>query len=305
MGLLLGLITAIGWGLGDFLSRPASQSVGAYRTLFYVQFTGAIVLSIYLLASGELVHLIETTAWQTWAWAVLAISLNMGSSLALFQAFKIGKLSLVSPITSCYSVVTVILSLISGEHLTIMQAVGIGLVLLGIVGISIEPKTATVPETGIIAEEIITNKTVVLKQKRQPLKGLNWAIASALGYGLGLWMLGFLVTPHLGGVATTWLTRITTPTLIFVLAPVVRQSLKLPRGNVWWLLLIISITDTIAFVTFAIGLTLDEISIVTPLSSLYSAVTIILAALFLKERLHLRQWLSIGLIFAGILFVKF
>ncbi|MGH2482178.1 MAG: EamA family transporter [Ktedonobacteraceae bacterium] len=37
------------------------------------------------------------------------------------------------------------------------------------------------------------------------------------------------------------------------------------------------------------------------LASLYSAVTVLLAAIFLHERLHAIQWLGIALLLAGVI----
>ena len=48
------------------------------------------------------------------------------------------------------------------------------------------------------------------------------------------------------------------------------------------------------------GMQLEQISVVSVLSSLYGAVTVALAALVLRERIAGRQWVGIVFIFAGI-----
>ena len=40
------------------------------------------------------------------------------------------------------------------------------------------------------------------------------------------------------------------------------------------------------------------------LASLYSAVTILLAAIFLRERLHWNQWFGIGTILVGVALIN-
>ncbi|MGH9432852.1 MAG: EamA family transporter, partial [Terriglobia bacterium] len=72
----------------------------------------------------------------------------------------------------------------------------------------------------------------------------------------------------------------------------------------WWLLAGTGCFDTAAFVATAIGLTTEQVSVVTVLSSLFGAVTAGLAWVFLRERLHWTQWVGIGLIFAGIVLVS-
>jgi uncharacterized membrane protein len=40
------------------------------------------------------------------------------------------------------------------------------------------------------------------------------------------------------------------------------------------------------------------------ISSLYSAVTVMLARIVLRERLQLSQWLGVGVVFAGLVLVN-
>ena len=61
-----------------------------------------------------------------------------------------------------------------------------------------------------------------------------------------------------------------------------------------------SLLDTTAFVSNNIGLTTEQVSVVTGLSSLFGAVTLLLAWIFLREWLMAQQWLGIGLILVGV-----
>ena len=47
---LLGLISALSWGLHDFFARFPSRAVGPIPTLLAVTIAGLIVLSVWLLA---------------------------------------------------------------------------------------------------------------------------------------------------------------------------------------------------------------------------------------------------------------
>ncbi|MGC2269415.1 MAG: DMT family transporter, partial [Candidatus Acidiferrales bacterium] len=84
----------------------------------------------------------------------------------------------------------------------------------------------------------------------------------------------------------------------------VGQSIRLPRGGVWWLLLAVGVLDTAAFVANNAGLSTGQVSVVSVLASLYGAVTVLLSWIFLRERLELSQWLGIVLIFAGVVMVS-
>ncbi len=65
LGLILGLTGAVCWGIADFAARFASRRVGAYRTLFFMQFFGFVVLSVYL--RFEAVFCTLPPGWQPWA----------------------------------------------------------------------------------------------------------------------------------------------------------------------------------------------------------------------------------------------
>jgi len=62
----------------------------------------------------------------------------------------------------------------------------------------------------------------------------------------------------------------------------------------------IGLLDTGAFVASALGFATGQVAIVSVLASLSSAVAVVLTAIFLRERLHLIQWLGIGMLLAEV-----
>jgi len=288
MGIIFGLCAAIFWGMGDFFARHATHRIGTYRTLFFIQFVGLAGLSIYLFATGQLVALFEHTSWQPWIWAALAAILNIVASLALYRAFEVGTLSLVSPIAASYAAVTVILSFFSGEVLSALQNCAIVVTLLGVIIVSTPFGRREKPSL-----------------KHGGIRGIQWALIAAICYGLTFWILGFYVSPALGSIVPVWCIRLMTPCVLLLCAPAVKQKLTLPRGSVWWLILANGIIDTLGYIAYTTGMTASgDISTVTILSSLYSAVTILLAWIFLRERLQRSQWLGILVVFCGIVLIN-
>lgn len=304
MGIILGLTAALFWGLSDFVARAATQRIGTYRTLFFMQFIGMIGLGLYLLASGTLAHLLHSASWQAWTWALLAALLNIFSTLALYRSFEIGVLALVSPIAASSAALTVLLALLSGETVSEFRAIAISGAMLGVVLAATQFRTLqTTPEAGPV-RETPEEKARQLAPRRGLMRGVGMATLAALGYGITFWILGFHVAPELGGITPIWLIRLLTPCVLALCAIPTRQSLRPPSGNVWWLLLTMGILDTTAFVCLTIGLTTDQVSVVSVLSSLFSAVTVFLAWLFLREKLAWNQWLGISIIFLGVILVK-
>jgi drug/metabolite transporter (DMT)-like permease len=294
MGILLGLTAALGWGAADFLARYATRLAGFYRTLIFMQVVGFVGLGLYLALSGEFERLLAQVGWQPWAWAVLAALLNMFSSLALYRAFEVGVLTVVSPITASYAALTALLSLLSGEVISQQRGIGIGAVLFGV---ALAAAPLRLPAKAAAGETID-------KQPARLTRGVGLALLSAVGYGIIFWIFGFQVIPALGGIVPVWLIRLMTLCVLVALAAPARQSMRVPRGTAMWLIGVVGLLDTSAYVANTIGLTTREVAVVTVLASLYSTVTVLLAWMFLRERLHWSQWLGIGAIFMGIALVS-
>jgi drug/metabolite transporter (DMT)-like permease len=310
LAIILGLTGAISWGAADFAARFASRQVGAYRTLFFMQFFGFLALSVYLKSTGGLSHGIAP-GWHPWAMAVAAGVLNMLASLALYHSFEHGTLSIVGPVSSSYPALTVALALISGERIHAVRAAGLAITLLGV----ILAATSFTQKNSAPAEEIApradaasdtdTDTDTQTKTSRAHLStGVGWAICAALGFGVLFWFLGFHVVPAVGSAVSVWVMRLTALVALSLAAAPTGHTLKLPRGKVWWLLLAVGILDTAAFVANNAGLSTGQVSVVSVLASLYGAFTVLLAWIFLRERLERSQWLGIILIFIGIVLVS-
>jgi drug/metabolite transporter (DMT)-like permease len=288
LAIILGLTGALCWGAADFAARFASRRVGAYRTLFFMQFFGFIALSVYLKFRGGFFDGIAP-GWHPWALAALAGVINMIASLSLYYSFQIGVMSIVAPVSSCYPALTVALAIMSGEKITALRGAGLAVTLVGVI---------------LAATSFAPNVSDPAKESARLAKGVGWAIVAALGFGVLFWFLGFYVVPAVGGTISVWVIRLTSFSVLGIAAVPARQSLKLPSGNVWWMLAAVGIMDTAAFIANNAGLHTGQVSVVSVLASLYGAVTVALAWIFLLEKLERSQWFGIVLIFVGIILVS-
>jgi drug/metabolite transporter (DMT)-like permease len=291
MGILLGLLSAFGFGVSDLVARFSTRQIGTFRTLFYMQFIGLIGLGGYALFSGELARQLSSANGVLLLTIAQSI-LNVCASFALYRSFEVGMLSIVSPIASSYSAFTVILALLVGEQLSHSRLAGIIAAIVGVVLASI-----STPETNSAASGVTRNG------RRVP-QGVLWAIAASAGYSVSFFILGFYITPVLGAVVPIAIYRLVSVLIMFSVALALRGGLARPRGQAWIPVAAIGILDTTAYVLMTIGLTTDQVSVVTVLSSLFAAVTVVLAWIFLRERMRWYQWLGIGFIFAGIILVS-
>jgi drug/metabolite transporter (DMT)-like permease len=284
MGILLGVLTALTWGGSDFLARFGTHRMGTLRTMLYMQVIGLILLTICLPWLGGWGHLADGSGWQPWAWGILAGSVNAVSTLSLYRSFEIGKMAVVAPLSASYPVLSVSLSLLSGERLTSARATGIVCAMIGVLLVAAGEKAPDEND----AEAV-----------RRSGKGLGWALASAVGFGLLFWLLGTRVIARVGAPQTVWMIRLTCTAVVTAIILLARQPIGLPR-NTRWISLGMGAGDTSAFVLSNSAMLIEQVAVVTVLSSLYGAVTVALAALVLREHVSRWQWAGIAAIFAGI-----
>jgi drug/metabolite transporter (DMT)-like permease len=294
MGILLGLLTAVAWGGSDFCARFAAHRIGALRTTLYMQLAGLVLLTIFLPHIGGWGHLMDGSGWRPWAWGTLAGVVNGVSTLALYRSFEIGKMAVVAPLSASYPALTVLLSLFTGEHLKVARAVGIALVLAGAL---LVVRGETPPGQNAEASQAAPgNKTG---------RGISWAILSGAGFGVLFWLLGTWIVPSVGTAATVWMIRLTSSLLTAIVILFLRQPIAPPReGSVNGLLAGMGVLDTGAFVLNNRGMLIEQVSVMGVLASLYGAVTVTLAAVFLREHLSRWQWTGIVLIFGGIYLIS-
>src|SRR6266705_3271035 len=183
MGILLGLLTALTWGGADFIARFATHRIGALRSMLYMQLTGFLLLSFLLPALGGWRLLTKKTGWQPWAWGFLAGSFNAMSGLALYRAFEIGKMAVVAPLSASYPALTLLLSCMTGERLSIVRIIGIICTLVGVIVVARGEKTPDQND----AEAV-----------QRSGRGMGWAIFAAIGFALLFWLLGIRIIARVG-----------------------------------------------------------------------------------------------------------
>ena len=294
-GILLGIATAVSWGSADFLARFATRSVGSVRALFGMQFWGAVFVTVLLFFARDWGHLFDGSGWQPWAWGILAGSINTFAMLALYRAFEIGKLSLVGPVSASYPALTVILSLLSGERLSAYRALGIVAAVLGVIFVAAGEKSSAL--VALSDESGYANSNA---QKFSGVPGLGWAIAAAFSFAILFWLLGLRMIPRTGALATVWLIRVSGALITFTVLLAKKIPLPVKNKRTRAQLYTMGYLDTAAFALSNLGMRIEQVAVISVLGSLYGAVTVALAAIFLKERIAPLQWAGIAAIFLGV-----
>lgn len=293
MGILLGLATALSWGSADFCARFSTLKIGTFRTMLFMQLCGLTLLTLVMGLLGGWGHLADGSGMRPWLWGILAGCLNTSSTLALYRSFEIGKMSIVAPVSASYPVLTMLLSMLTGEQLTIVRFAGMVLAISGVVLVA-------------GGESIPGNANPIDPESQNQKRnlGIGWALTSALGFGVMFWLLGIRIVLIVGAVQTVWLVRLTSVVVTALVMLAARKSMALPgRQSAHWILGV-GVLDTSAYLFNNWGMRLEQISVVSVLASLYGAVTVGLAALILKERVSKLQWFGIVAIFVGIVLIS-
>jgi drug/metabolite transporter (DMT)-like permease len=261
--------------------------------MLYMQLTGFILLTLAMRWLGGWGHLADGSGWRPWAWGILVGLLNASGTMALYRSFEIGKMSVVAPLSASYPVLTLLLSVLSGERLTLARLVGMALAILGVILVA---HGETVPDDA--------NAIDAAMQPAKKRLGVGWALLAAVAFGVMFWLLGIRVVPLLGGAPTVWIIRLTSFSLAALVILIAGSSLAPPtRKDAPWILGV-GILDTSAYVFNNLGMQLEQISVVSVLASLYGAVTVGLAALILREPVSRLQWVGIFSIFVGIILIS-
>jgi drug/metabolite transporter (DMT)-like permease len=293
MGILLGLATALCWGSADLFARFATRKLGTFRTMLYMQACGWLLLTLVMPQLGGWGHLADGSGWRPWAWGILAGCLNTVSTLALYRSFEIGKMSIVAPLSASYPVLTLLLSMLTGERLTLVRLAGI---ILTIVGVVLVASGERIPEDANLLDE--------KAHRGKKNLGVGWALVSAIGFGVMFWLLGIRVVPALGAAPSVWTIRATSVCATLLVILLARHSMAPPsKRDVPWIFAV-GLLDTSAYVFNNYGMQHEQVSVVSVLASLYGAVTVALAAILLHEHISRSQWLGISAIFAGVVLIS-
>lgn len=285
MAILYALMSMIFWGLALFLAAVASRKIGNVLTLFWMQIFGFIIGCFYLLFRPSDFNLQSLPQFIP---TLVAIALlQAAGALAYYRGMEKGQVTLVSPLGASYSLVTAVLSIIFlKEVLRFNQIVALFLIIAGMVIISINFK------------DLIKNRSF------QVLTGTKEGIIAMLGWGISLFLLIF-PSKELGWFlpSLTFRFLIICFLLLYILyskIPIFPKTQKLPLK----LLILIGLFDILAFFSYSLGVTSGYGSIVAPVSSASTLVTVFLGILLLKEKMGVRKVIGISIIVGGLLLIS-
>jgi uncharacterized membrane protein len=286
LAVLFGLAAALGYGAGDYLWQHAGRAVGLWRSSFYGALVGLVALSIWLLAEPAVVKHALSAPAGAWMGCIAAAAALVAASILLTQGLIRGSLAVVAPVTAGYGAVTAILSAATGERFTGAATLGLMLVIAGACAVAVRPYPQPASRAG-------TSHT-----------GFGWAAAAALAFGGGFWLQGRYAVPALGAVVPVWTMYAVESLFLAALGLSRRVSLHPPGRSSLTPVLAASALGVAGFVALTLGLTTGRLAVVVALSSLTSAITVLLGRVLDQARLAAHQWLAVVLVVIGLMLVR-
>ena len=280
LGVVLGLGASASWALANVAVQRSARHVGAFRTILWAQLVGALAVTLLLPFD------VRTAAPTplTIVWVALAGVAGLLAYVSMTFAFEHGRLTIVVPVMSSWAVIASGLSLaIFREPVRPLQLLGAAGVVAGAVVVSRFAQSATAPtSTG---------------------GSPRWLLASfgaAIGFGVLIPLIG-LLTPVTGRLGVIPVVYGADMALGLPLAWRFSVSLAPPRGRAWLPVALAGIFETTGFACIVLAARYAPLAIVSPLSSLASAFTVLYAWAVLSERPAKPVLLGAALVCAGVI----
>lgn len=263
-GVSFGLASALSWGAGDFSGGLASQRSPVLSVVITSQVIGLALLAILALLTVEPLPAPADLLWGAAAGLVGGLGL-----LALYRGLARGPMGVVAPVNAVVSAGVPVLWAAAFEGLpAARQLAGFGLALLAVWLVSRRSDGAA-PHP----------------------QDLGLPLLSGLGFG------GFLIViGEVSATAVYWpltVARVASITLLLVMAALRRQQ-ALPGRGLLPLLVLVGLCDTGGNAFYALAAQVGRLDVAAVLSSLYPAVTVLLARLVLTEPVSARQWIGVA-----------
>ncbi|MEM2131599.1 MAG: DMT family transporter [Candidatus Woesearchaeota archaeon] len=293
IAIFMGLIAMFFWGIADFLQALAIKKINSLKTMFFSNLLGFILTLIFFFyfLFNDYIKI------DVFNFSIIFLStlINLFAVKNFMKSYEEGEISIVTPISASYSIITIILAIIFlNEKLTLLKLFAILLCVIGIVLVSTDLRK-------------IKNLDSVKGIKESVFAFISWGVyfflislVSKNLLNLGISKLNSAITLFF---LTGLLTNINLITYSFLKEKNNLFKTKIEK-NIWIIFIINFFLYNIAWIAVNYGISQDLVSIIAPVSSLYPAITVLLAFFILKEKLVLNQKIGLFLTILSIFLIS-
>jgi drug/metabolite transporter (DMT)-like permease len=278
LSIIYGILSAASWGAGDFIGGLASKRTSPYRVLFLAEIAGFIPFTALALFLREPLPSIAVMLLGAGASLV-----GLAGLLFLYRALAEGQMTIAAPVSALFAALLPVI---------------FGFFTLGV------PSPATLSAFGLAFLAVWFISQTNGANLRFPLEGLRSLADLRLpllsGFFFGLY---FIVLHQATLHAFFWplaAGRFAGGLVLGLYAFITRQPAMPPR-DLWGFALLNGVIDISGNAFYVLAAQTGRIDVAAVLSALYPASTVLLAWIFLKERMTWLQTFGVILAFAAII----
>jgi drug/metabolite transporter (DMT)-like permease len=297
-----GLIAALGWGASAVAATNAARRTGTYIAVLSSQGTGVVVLMLLAVFLHPPLGAINAT---TALGLVGAGLLGLAGYLTFYRALEYGgAVGLVSAISASYGGITTLLAVIVlGEHLGSFGTAGVALAVAGVAMASARTPNAAATPPIAVAEPIVGIAPGPPSTRGLSRAGVPLALASALTYGIGGFLLGDY-SGREGALGSALVAHGSSVTALLLALPLLgrRQARRVSASGMIWATAA-GLTDAAGLLAFSRGGQSGQVALTAAVSSVFPAIPLIAGLVMFGEQLGRRQLLGVTLIIAGLVMI--
>tara|TARA_Y100000590_G_scaffold101998_3_gene115853 strand:+ start:2740 stop:3618 length:879 start_codon:yes stop_codon:yes gene_type:complete len=278
LSIVFGVLGATAIGIADLITIGLARKIGLINTGLWEKLLAVLIVSPYFLFTT----LESGVMLERWELLVLLGFVNLITYLVLIKSLQIGPVSVIAPLTTLFSIVSLGLAyLFLDEKLTYIQVVLIGIALTGAVVTVLRSGNFSLVSSSLTAGVLLGLLATLLVGAQMFLQG---AISKQIG----------------------WFPAVYFPMMlsIFGFIPVSFYKGEIPWQRLSFksfiLLIITSSLKIGGFFLFAKGAELGSVGMVSVGTTTYPLIPIIVGVLLFKERLTFTQIIGISLLLGSL-----
>lgn len=285
-GIIFAIVSIVCWGFGDFLIQRSTRKIGNWETLFLITLLGTIVL--FPIVWKDLPNFIGSPDAGLMILIASGIFLFIAAIME-FEAFRLGKLSVIEPILSTEILVSAAFAcFILRENLGVLEITLIAGLIAGLFMVSYRGK--------VFSPKFLLERGAIIGLFAAAVMG---AANFFLGWGARE------TSPLLASFVINVICVVGTGTFLIYKGRLKKVFIDFKHD--WKILAPMVILDNTAWIAFAFALTLAPIGIAVALSESYIIIAVLLGIFINKEKLERHQYvgLVLAVLMAIILAAKF
>ena len=271
LSIVYGILSAGTWGAADFIGGLASKRTSPYRVLFLAEIAGLIPFLALALLTREPIPSTLDLLWGAGSSLVGLTGLTI-----LYRALADGQMTIAAPVSALFAaLIPVIFGFFTLGAPSLTTFIGFGLAFLAV---------------WLISQTDSANWRVSFADLRLPLLaglffGLYFIVIHRATLNAFFWPL---VMARFAGFAA------------FGLFALITHRPAMPPRDVWGFCLINGVIDIGGNAFYILSAQTGRIDVAAVLGALYPASTVLLASIFLKEKITPVQTFGVFLAFAAI-----